>query len=304
MTLVQLKYVIAAAEYGSISKAAERLFVSQPSMTTAIQALEKEMNVNIFLRTNKGILITKEGEMFLAYARQMLEQAEIMKERFCGESRRNPSFSVSCQHYSFAVNAFVDLIQKYDSDQYDFTIRETQTHEIIEDVAFGKSEIGVIYLSRDNREVLTKLIRKNELVFEELFTARPHVFISQMHPLANKTIITPEDLKPYPYLTFEQGEHNSFYFSEEFMDTLDSPKNIKVRDRATLFNLVIGLNGFTVSSGVIDRKLNSEYIIAKPFDMDASMNIGIIRRRYSNLSIYGEFYLEALKRHISKREIL
>ena len=297
MTLVQLKYVIADAEYGSISKAAERLFVSQPSMTTAIQALEKEMNVNIFLRTNKGILITKEGEMFLAYARQMLEQAEIMKERFCGESRRNPSFSVSCQHYSFAVNAFVDVIRKFDARKYDFTLRETQTYEIIEDVAKLKSEIGILYTSSQNETIIMKLIRQNDLKFEELFVAKPHVFISSKHPLADKEALTLEDLEEYPYLSFEQGDYNSFYFSEEILSTLDRNKNIKVRDRATLFNLAVGLDGYTVSSGVISKELNGENIIGKPLLVDEYMRIGTIVRKDVALSRYGKVYMEALKKY-------
>ena len=186
---------------------------------------------------------------------------------------------MSCQHYSFAVNAFVDLIKEYDADQYSFIIRETQTGEIIEDVASGKSEIGVLYLSEHNEDVILKLIKNNQLKFEEMFVAEPHVFICKDHPLAEKEMISMEDLRPYPYLVYEQGNNNSFYFSEEFISMLDFPKSIQVRDRATLFNLVIGLNGFTVSSGVIDQKLNGSSIIAKPLDVDKTMRIGIIKKK-------------------------
>jgi len=206
---------------------------------------------------------------------------------------------VSCQHYSFAVNAFVDLIKEFDADKYSFTMRETQTGEIIEDVSNGKSEIGVIYLSEHNEEVIGKLIRNNNLVFEEMYTASPHVFICKEHPLAGEEIITMDDLKPYPYLVYEQGNNNSFYFSEEFISMLDFPKNIQVRDRATLFNLVIGLNGFTVSSGVIDSRLNGSSIIAKPLDVNKSMRIGTIKKKNTVLSRYGSFYMEALKNHLS-----
>lgn len=299
MTLQQLKYVVTVAETGNITGAAEKLFISQPSLTAAIQALEKEMGVTVFSRSSRGVVITAEGEELLAYARQVLEQAELMQERFCGRTGWNPRFSVSCQHYSFAVNAFVDVIRQFDSEQYDFTLRETQTHEIIEDVSFGRSEIGVIYLSSKNQEVLTKLFQKYDLVYDELYVASPHVFICREHPLAGREMITLEELEPYPYLSFEQGEHNSFYFSEEILSSLDRKKNIRVRDRATLFNLVIGLNGYTVSSGVIDAGLNGENIVARPLQMEEKIRIGVITRKNTVLSRYGELYLKSIKNYLS-----
>ena len=299
MTLQQLRYITMVAEKGTISEAAKELFISQPSLTNAIRELEQEMQVTIFHRTNKGVTITAEGDEFLAYARQILDQVGLMQERYLNVNERNPRFSVSCQHYSFAVNAFVDVVNEFDAEKYNFILRETQTGEIIDDVANGKSEVGILYLSEHNQEVLTKLIKKNELDFEELFVAEPHVFIYKHHPLAEQDVITVEDLKAYPYLGFEQGERNSFYFSEEFLSVLDFPKNIQVRDRATLFNLVIGLNGFTVSSGVIDRKLNSPDIIAKPLKVDCCMRIGWIKKKNTLLSRYAEFYIEALKNHVS-----
>ncbi len=299
MTLQQLTYLIKVAECGNITEAAEQLYISQPSLSTAISNLEKEMGVTAFVRTKKGVSVTREGEELLSFARMLLEQADIMKDHFSVSRKRTPKFSVSCQHYSFAVNAFVDVVNEFDADKYSFILRETQTGEIIDDVAQGKSEVGILYLSEHNQDVLTKLIKKNELVFEELFVAQPHVFICKRHPLAKQDVITIEDLKPYPYLVFEQGERNSFYFSEEFLSVLDFPKSIQVRDRATLFNLVIGLNGFTVSSGVIDQKLNSPDIIAKPLKVDCCMRIGWIKKKNTLLSRYAEFYIEALKNHVS-----
>ena len=298
MTLQQLTYLVTVAECGNITEAAEKLFISQPSLSTAIHNLEKEMGVTAFMRSNKGVVATREGEELLSYARMLLEQADIMKEHFGNAEKRVPKFSVSCQHYSFAVNAFVDVINQYDVEKYSFILRETQTGEIIDDVAQGKSELGILYLSEHNEDVLSKLIKKNELIFEELFIAEPHVFISKNHPLAGKEILTIEDLKPYPYLVFEQGERNSFYFSEEFLSVLDFPKNIQVRDRATLFNLAVGLNGFTVSSGVIDQKLNGENIIARPLRMECRMRIGMIRRKNVLLSRYAKAYIEALSKNV------
>ena len=298
MTLQQLKYIVTVAETGNITEAAKRLFISQPSLTNAIRELEKEMQITIFHRTNKGVIISNEGDTFLSYARQVLEQVGLMEEKFLNVKEQRPRFSVSCQHYSFAVNAFVDVIQEFDANQYDFTLRETQTHEIIEDVSRLKSEIGILYVSSKNEEVIMKLIKQNGLKFEELFMAKPHVFISSKHPLADREGISLEDLEEYPYLSFEQGEYNSFYFAEEILSTLDRKKNIKVRDRATLFNLVIGLNGYTVSSGIISKELNGENIIARPLLVDEHMKIGTITQKNMPLSRYGKAYMEALKRHI------
>ncbi|MCR5837932.1 MAG: LysR family transcriptional regulator [Lachnospiraceae bacterium] len=298
MTLQQLKYIVTVAETGNITEAAKRLFISQPSLTNAIRELEKEMQITIFNRTNKGVTISNDGDLFLSYARQVLEQADLLEEKFLNKKEGRSKFSVSCQHYSFAVNAFVDLIRAFDADKYDFTLRETQTYEIIEDVSHMKSEIGILYTSSRNEEVIMKILKQNELEFEELFVAKPHVFISSNHPLASKKTLKLEDLEDYPYLSFEQGDYNSFYFSEEILSTLDRKKNIKVRDRATLFNLLIGLDGYTVSSGVISKELNGENIIAKPLKVDEYMRIGVITQKNSTLSRYGNIYMEALKNHI------
>jgi DNA-binding transcriptional LysR family regulator len=298
MTLQQLKYVVTVADKGTITDAAKELFVSQPSITNAIKELENEMQITIFNRTNKGIIVSNIGDEFLAYARQVLEQANLLEEKFLNVKKQSPRFSVSTQHYSFAVNAFVDVIREFGGDQYDFTLRETQTYEIIEDVSRLKSEIGILYTSSKNEEVIRKLIKQNGLVFEELFVAKPHVFISSKHPLANREVITLEELEEYPYLSFEQGDFNSFYFSEEILSTLDRNKNIKVRDRATLFNLAVGLNGYTVSTGVISKELNGENIIARPLMVEEHMCVGTIIQKDMSLSRYGKAYMDALKKHV------
>lgn len=298
MTLQQLKYVVTVAETGTITEAAGKLYISQPSLTNAIHELEREMQIVIFNRTNKGISLSKEGDIFLGYARQVLEQAEILEDKYKGEGSGKKQFCVSTQHYSFAVNAFVDLIKKYGQEEYDFSLRETQTYEIIEDVAKMRSEIGILFLNDFNEKVITKILKSNELEFHELFVAKPHVFISRRHPLADHQIITNEELESYPYLSFEQGEHNSFYFSEEIFSASERKKNIRVRDRATLFNLLIGLNGYTVCSGVIDKKLNGKDIIAVPLADESDMRIGYITHRKGMLSRLGTTYLDALSKYI------
>lgn len=299
MTLQQLKYVTTVAQTGTITEAADRLYISQPSLTNAIHELEKEMNIQIFNRTNKGISISKEGEDFLGYARQILEQAAILEDKYKGSGGGKKQFCVSTQHYSFAVNAFVDLIKEYGQEEYDFSLRETQTYEIIEDVAHMRSEIGILFINDFNEAVINKILKSHDLEFHRLFVATPHVFISRKHPLAGKSIITNEELTPYPYLSFEQGEHNSFYFSEEIFSASERKKNIRVRDRATLFNLLIGLNGYTVCSGVIDRKLNGKDIIAVELAEESDMCIGYISHRKSMISRLGNTYLEALGKYVN-----
>lgn len=300
MTLQQLRYVICVADTGTITEAAERLFITQPSLTNSIHELEKEMNIKIFARSNKGISITSEGEIFLGYARQVLEQAAVLEDRYKENNGGKRLFCVSTQHYSFAVNAFVDMIKKFGQDEYDFSLRETQTYEIIEDVARMKSEIGILFLNDFNETVLTKIMKANDLEFHLLHVARPHVFISSKHPLAGKYIITNKELEPYPYLSFEQGEHNSFYFSEEIFSVSERKKNIRVRDRATLFNLLIGLDGYTVCSGVIDKKLNGKDIIAVPLAEESEMRIGYITHKKAVLSNLGNAYLESLMKYLAK----
>lgn len=298
MKLQQLRYVVKVAECGSITEASRRLFVSQPSITASIRDLEKEMGVHIFERTNKGVIVSEEGETFLGYARQVLDQADLLEGKYKGTSEQVPHFSVSCQHYSFAVNAFVDVIREFDAARYDFTLREEQTHEIIEDVAHMKSELGILYLSEHNREVIERMLAANELVFEGLFCAAPHVFVCADHPLADHASVTLEDLEDYPFLSYEQGSYNSFYYSEELTSTFERRKNIRVRDRATLFNLVMGLNGYTVCSGVISHELNGPGIISIPLDVDEYMEIGIITRKNTTLTRYGQAYIDAIRQHI------
>ena len=297
MTLQQLKYVITVAETGTITEAANQLFISQPSLTNAIHELEKEMNIVIFNRTNKGISLSKEGEGFLGYARQVLEQAAILEDKYKRNGGGKKQFCVSTQHYSFAVNAFVDLIKEYGQKEYDFSLRETQTYEIIEDVARLRSEIGILFLNDFNEAVINKILKSYDLEFHLLFIAKPHVFISRSHPLAEKKVITNQELEIYPYLSFEQGEHNSFYFSEEIFSESERKKNIRVRDRATLFNLLIGLNGYTVCSGVIDKKLNGSEIIAVSLADESDMRIGYITHRKGIISRLGSSYLEALMKY-------
>lgn len=299
MTLLQLKYIITVAETGTISEAAKQLYITQPSLTSAVKELENELGITIFQRTNRGVLLSAEGEEFLGYARQVMDQTNLIEERYLGNEQIKHQFCVSTQHYSFAVEAFVDLLTQYGGEEYDFRIRETQTYELIEDVAKLRSEVGVLYLNRFNETVLRKTLRENNLQFHRLFVAKPHVFVGAGNPLAQQSLISLKDLAPYPRLSYEQGEHNSFYFSEEILSTLESKKDIMVSDRATLFNLLIGLNGYTICSGVINEKLNGENIVAVPLDVDDYMEIGYITHNRVGTGKFGTLYIEALKKYAS-----
>ncbi|KAB2335031.1 LysR family transcriptional regulator [Bacillus mesophilum] len=300
MTLQQLKYVIEVARSRSINKAAQRLFISQPSLSNALKELEEELGITIFHRSNKGILPTPEGSEFLGYARQVVEQTELLENRYTNTRSPQQHFSVSAQHYAFAVSAFVRLLTDYEREEYEFSFRETKTYEIIDDVKNLQSEIGILYLNDFNKKVIQKFLREGNLIFQELFEAKPHIFISSKNPLAQKEYVTLTDLPPYPYLSYEQGDFNSFYFSEEILSTLSRPKNIRVTDRATLFNLLIGLNGYTISTGVISHKLNSKDIVAVPLLVDEVINVGYITRKDVTKSTLANIYIQYLKETIEE----
>jgi DNA-binding transcriptional LysR family regulator len=294
MTLQQFKYADAVASCGSISEAARRCFVTQPTLTESIRLLEEELRIAIFTRSAKGVSVTREGEEFLASARQILDDAGRIQEKYTGKAVRRPQFAVSCQHYAFAVEAFMEVVKACTAKSYDFTLRETVTSEIIDDVARNRSEIGILYLSRRNERALMKILKKEDLSFEELLTAKPHVFIGKNHPLAKKKSISPGELDDYPYLSYEQGVENALYFAEEVMPAIDRKKNIRVRDRATMTKLMLGLNGYTVSSGA-RSKMYANDIVAVPLKLDDFIRIGLVRRSGISLSTAGEIFVSNIR---------
>ena len=303
MTLQQLKYMIEIVNCGSINEAAKKLYITQPSLSCAVKELETEMEIEIFIRTPKGITLTVDGAEFLGYARQVVEQAGLLEQRYLKKKPSRQLCSISTQHYAFAVNAFVNLIRKCGSDEYEFTLRETQTHEIIEDVKNLRSEIGILYMNPFNCKVIEKLLRENRLDFHALFTANPHIFISSQNPLVGKEYVTLDDLDSYPYLSFEQGEFNSFYFSEEILSTAFHKKSIHVSDRATLFNLLIGLNGYTISTGIVSSDLNGDNIISVPLQANDQIEVGWISNRQIQLSRQAKAYLNELESVIREYDV-
>lgn len=297
MTLQQLKYAVYIAKYKSMNQAANALYITQPSLSATIRDLEEEIGFSLFHRTNRGVIITPEGEEFLGYARQMVEQYQLLEERFVYSKEYKKKFSVSMQHYTFAVEAFIKLAKEYGMDDYEFAVHETKTHEVIENVWQQRSELGIIYLNDFNEKALRKILKEHELEFYPLFTCGIYVYLSKTHPLAKKKSIALEELLDYPCLSFEQGDQNSFYLAEEVFSTYEYKQIIKADDRATLLNLMIGLNGYTLCSGIICEELNGEEYDAVPLKTDEKMNIGYIKKKNMPLSSIGVKYIDILKKY-------
>ncbi|MGN1423780.1 MAG: LysR family transcriptional regulator [Oscillospiraceae bacterium] len=301
MTLLQIKYALAIADTSSMNKAAERLYISQPNLTGAVRELEKELGIQIFIRTNRGVIPTAEGADFLASARQVFQQYELLEEKYSGGAQRR-RFAVSTQHYSFAIKAFSETVKKYDTLNFDFAIRETKTMEVIDDVGALRSEIGILFLSSFNRRLLMKLFAERSLEFTPIIECRAFAYLWGKHPLANEKSVSMEQLREYPCLSFEQGSGSSLFLAEEILADYDYPRTIKVNDRATMLNLMVGLNGYTLCSGIICEELNGSGYNVVPLegcgDAEAVMEVGYIIKKHSVLSDIGQTYLAEVKRYL------
>lgn len=295
MTLTQLQYAVMIAETKSMNKAANELFVSQPALSEAVRELEAELQTVIFIRTNKGIVLTTEGEEFLSYARQMVELNDLVEERFVNNQTAKKKFSVSMQHYSFAVEAFIRLAKQFSIGEYELAVHETKTYEVIANVRNHRSELGILYMNDFNEKAIRKILGENDLEFYSLYRCGISVYLGKNHPLAQQKKITLEELQEYPCLSFEQGDKNSFYFAEEVLSTLEYKQIIKADDRATMLNLMTGLNGYTLCSGIICQELNGGYYTSVPLDTEDTMTIGYIKRKNMPLSVLGKEYIELLK---------
>lgn len=300
MTLQQLKYLIEVARYGSFNSAAQKLYVSQSTLSMAIKDLENELGIQVFIRSNRGLTLTNDGTELLGYARQMIEQADLLKNRYASrKSSHHNRLSISTQHYAFTVQAFLELVNEFQGDQYDFTLRETRTGEIIEDVREFRSELGLIYLDDFNERVLVRTLEEANLSFTLLFEASAHVFVGDHHPLAGRSIIHPEDLKDYPRYSFEQGTANSFHFAEEPLASVPHAKNITYSDRGTLTNLLTHGPGYTLSTGVLSAEMHSG-IVAIPLDVDVVMRVGYIMHNERKPSPLVLEYISKLEKIITE----
>lgn len=297
MTLNQLKYAIEIQKMGSVNEAAKSLFVSQPSLTAALKALEKEVGFDIFTRSTSGMTLTVKGEEFLGYAKSVVEQYEILDAKYLSKELRKRTFHVSTQHYTFAVNAFINVINQYGMDEYEFEVHETKTYDVIDNVKNQRSEIGVLYMNEYNSAVLKKLFADASITFTPLFDCSIYAYMSKKNPLAKKKEVTLQDLEEYPAMAFSQGEHNSFYFAEEVLSTYEYKKQIKVSDRATMLNLMVGINGYTLCSGIICEDLNGSDYCAVKVKTKEKMTIGYISRKHAVISEMGQKYIEELQKY-------
>ncbi len=298
ITLQQLQYFIEVSAGGSITAAADLLYVAQPTLSAAMRDLEARVGRDLLVRSARGVTLTSDGAEFLGYARQVVEQAELLEQRYLGRPPSRRLLGVSTQHYSFAVDAFVRMVRSANAAEYEFSLRETRTWDIIEDVRTLRSELGILFRNDFNRNVIDKLLRDSGLAFHTLFIAEPHIFVSRRNPLASKGRATLDDLADLPRLTFDQGANNSFYFAEEILSTLSSKREIRVSDRATIFNLMIGLDGYTISTGMISNDLDPE-IVAVPLEVDETIEIGWIGRTAIPLTEQAQKYLGEVRDVVS-----
>ena len=307
MTIQQLNYVITISEAGSLNKAAEMLYMAQPSLTSAVRELEKELGITLFNRSGRGVTLTNDGAEFIRYARDVAGQYERLLEKYGRNGNLKKKFGISTQHYTFAVKCFVELAKEFNTAEYEFAIRETRTMDVIEDVSTARSEIGILYLNDFNRKPVMKLLRANQLAFHPLIECTPYVYLRKGHPLAGKESIRMADLADYPCMSFEQGASGAFYLAEEILSTYEYTRTIKVSDRATMLNLMIGLDGYTLCSGIICEELNGPEYIALPFETEGDlsgsrMEIGYIMRASTTPSKIGQRYIDELKAYLTPEE--
>lgn len=307
MTIQQIKYAIGIAETGSFNKAAEKLYVSQPSLTSTIHDLENDLGIQIFNRSGRGVTLTNDGQEFISNAKQVYLSFLNLSQKYGENSQIKKKFGVSTQHYSFAVKSFVEMVKSFNTNEYEFAVRETRTQEVIEDVASLKSEIGILYLSDFNRKPIESILKSKNLEFHRLINCKAFVYIWKGHPLAKKKSISFSDLQDFPCLSFEQGDGSSFYLAEEILSTEEYHRTIKANDRASMLNLMVGLNGYTLCSGIICEELNGSDYVAIPFQeendkINRVMEIGYIIKKNFNLSTIGEKYIEEMKKYLGVEE--
>lgn len=298
MTILQLKYVIAIAGGSSFREAASKLFVSQPALSLAIRELEEELGIQLFERTNKGIHVTKEGEEFLVYAKKAVSQYGLIEDRYLEKGDKKEHFGVSMQHYVFAVHAFVNVVKKHDSAKYVFSVKETKTDEVLENVKDLKSEIGVISFSNSNEKVMKKLFREYHLKFVPLMKRNTYVYVWKNHPLADRESLSLEELEDYPCVSFDQNNEGEFYLPEEALSNYDFARLIKSNDRATSAELMSALNGYSIGTGNMTDSvaLKDEFVSIKLLEEDP-LTIGYIIRDKHNLSEIGTAYIKELEQY-------
>ncbi|MBR3032345.1 MAG: LysR family transcriptional regulator [Clostridiales bacterium] len=298
MTILQLKYVIAIASSKSFREAASRLFVSQPALSSTIRELEEELNIQLFERTNKGIRLTDPGKEFLAYAKEAVSQYELIEDRYLDRDLDKKHFSVSMQHYVFAVHAFINVVKEYDNGKYTFAVHETRTDEVLSNVRSLDSEVGVVAFSKTNEKVMRKLFREYQLEFTSLITRETFVYVWKDHPMAKAEELSLEDLKDYPCISFDQSSENDFYLTEEALGDYEFDKLIKTNDRATSAELMAAMNGYSIGTGVMTDSLALKRdVVTIKLKEEDPLTIGYIVRANHKLSEIGQRYIDELLKY-------
>ena len=298
MNITQIKYVLEIASSSSMREAATKLFVSQPALSASVSELEDELGILIFERTNKGISLTDEGREFVSYAKKAVGQYEILEDRYLSKDSDKERFSVSTQHYNFAIKAFTDVIKTADPERYVFSVHETKTRDVLEDVRTMKSEVGIISFSGASERVIKKLFREYQLEFTPLMQRETYAYVWKDHKFAKRKNISIEELKDYPCVSFDQTDDSNFYLTEEAMADYDFQKMIKSDDRATTMEIIAELHGYSIGSGMLanDNAILQGMVSIKLKEEDP-LTIGYIIRKGSQLSVYGQAYVEELLKY-------
>ncbi len=295
MTIQQCRYVLAIARSGSMNEAAKKLLVSQASLSAAVRELEDEFGIRIFDRSNKGVRVTKDGAEFIRYARQLIAQYEVITDRYHGDGRNGiRNFAVTAQHYDFAAEAFVSYMKKL-RDDYSVSLKEARTAQVIEDVLNLSADMGILaYLKEPGGSYMERYLRRNGLESRELLETRPHVFLGKQHPLAGADSLRLDQLSEYPYVTYDQGETGPMEFSEELADNRMSRKQVRISDRATLMNLLLSTDCYTVGTGIMTSALNQGSVIPVPLESQDLYSVAVIYRADLGLSEDAERFIKVL----------
>lgn len=297
VTIQQLKYIVSVVENGTITEAAKKLYISQPSLSNAIKDIEEEVGITIFIRSRAGIVVTPEGMEFVGYARQVLRQMELLEDKYISHTPGKIRFGVSSPQYVFSTNAFVDIVEEFGKERFEFILHETTVHQILDDVKNRFSDLGIIYVSRENEQAMRKTLEENKLSFYELFTVKPQVFVRASHPLAGQSCVQLEELQRYPRINFMQGKEDHAHFSDELYGDLSNDKSIRITDTGSLVNLLLGTDAYTISNGFFPRYLQGTKIVGIPLAEDEVMSIGYILSEKQELSELGRVYIDKLKQY-------
>ncbi len=293
MTIQQCKYILKIAQCGSLNEAAKQLYVAQSSLSVSVKSLEQELNIEIFRRAGGGVHLTEAGVEFVQYARRLVEQSDLILDRFT-ENRQLCHLNISTQHYDFVADVFGKLLNETHESHYRFSLREMKTYDVIRETELGFCDIGILAIKDKDRGIMERFIAGKGLTFAPILKALPHVFLRKEHPAAKADVITLEALKDYPYVSYEQGEHSSSFFTEEIAGAC-SDKQVEISDRASLMNVLLASDCYTLGTGIMPSLLNCDRIVSIPLESDDFYIIGTVMRADRKPSDLAEKFSEMLK---------